>query len=232
MKSEIQSLEPNKIVVVGGTGAVSSTVFNALKTIAPTVVRQSGADRYATARAIVSGAWTTAATVYIATGQNFPDALSASGAAGAGKVPVVLVNGSAGSLDAATSALLTKLHATTFDIAGGTGAVSTGVASGLAKLGTVNRFSGTDRYQTSELINEGFGSPTSAYFATGTQFPDALSGAALAGANGAPLYVVQPTCVPNPIENYLAKSNTANITLIGGTGALSADVANLINCAS
>ena len=52
---EINRLHPDKIVLVGGTAAVSDTVLHALQPLAPTVVRYGGHDRYETA-AMISAA--------------------------------------------------------------------------------------------------------------------------------------------------------------------------------
>jgi YVTN family beta-propeller protein len=235
--TQLQSLQPPKIYVAGGASAVSAGVFNALTTLAAgwhgKVYRQSGVDRFATSLAIVGATFTSSTKVYIATGDNFPDALSASAAAGAQGIPVVLVNGSAASLDSQTLSALRSLGATQFLIAGGTSAVSAGIATSLQSLGTVTRYAGADRYATSELINKAaFPHPTQAFYATGSQFPDALSGAVLAATSHSPLYVVQPDCVPNQTENDLAAAGTSKVTLIGGTSALGADLETQANCAS
>jgi putative cell wall-binding protein len=234
VREEIQSLAPSEIKVVGGTAAVSSDVFATLSDLAPTVVRISGSDRYSTGRAIVQDAFSAgASTVYIATGANFPDALSASAAAGSAGDPVVLVNGSASALDPATIDLLQSLGATAFVIAGGPSAVSAGIADGLSTLGTVTRYYGADRYSTSDAINQAiFPSATSVYFATGAGFADALSGAVLASAEHSPLYIVEGNCVPDATETDLASAAVANVTLIGGPSALNSQVAALDNCTS
>lgn len=226
---EIAALDPAEIKVVGGTSAVSDTVMSALKRIAPTQ-RLAGSSRYGTDQSVILDAFgTSASEVYIATGTNYPDALSASAAAGAAGDPVVLVNGSAPSLDPETAAFLQQLGATSFRVAGGPNAVSAGIGSDLAKLGTVTRYAGASRYETSQLISAAeFPSATHVYAATGTGFADALSGASLAGVKRAPLYVVQPTCVPS--GDAAAFGSATAVTLIGGTSALSANVAALGRC--
>jgi putative cell wall-binding protein len=229
VSDEIRSLDPSEIKVVGGTAAVSDSVVSALKKIAPTQ-RLSGASRYDTDQSVILDAFgSSASEVYIATGTNFPDALSASAAAGAAGDPVVLVNGSAPSLDADTLSFLRHLGATSFRVAGGTSAVSTGIEHDLSTLGTVARYAGTTRYQTSQLISEAeFPGAKHVYAATGTGFADALSGAALAASKQAPLYVVQPTCVP--AGDLSTFTSASAVTLIGGTSALSANVAALGRC--
>jgi putative cell wall-binding protein/streptogramin lyase len=228
---EIRSLSPGRIVLVGGPAAVSGSVERSLDAIA-TTTRVSGADRYATARAVVEGAFHgSASTVYVATGTDFPDALSASAAAGAQGDPVVLVRGSAPGLDATTIAFLRALGTTSFRIAGGPNAVSTGIQSDLTGLGTVTRLGGADRFDTSSIV------ATTAHLAsgradvaTGTSFADALSGATLAAATGSPLYVVRTTCVPDVIADDLVAGGTNDVTLIGGPAALAAPVGVLTRC--
>ncbi|WP_426515579.1 cell wall-binding repeat-containing protein [Diaminobutyricibacter sp. McL0618] len=230
-KQEIQSLQPSTIYIVGGTGAVSTAVENQLRLLAATVTRLAGTDRFDTGRKVVDVAFASMQKVYVATGLDFPDALSASAAAGAAGIPVLLVNGSKPTLDTPTSDFLTSHGANAFTVIGGPSVVSAGIATQLGTSGPVNRIYGVDRYTTSQLINaDAFTSGTSAYFATGTQFADALSGAVLAAVNHSPLYVVNPTCVPRGSEHDLAARGVSNVTLIGGTGALSAAVAKLHNC--
>lgn len=231
VRTEIQRLRPSTIVVVGGVGAISKAVYTSLSTLAPTTIRLWGADRYATMRAIVRGVFTSPVShAYIATGANYPDALAASAAAGAQGVPVVLVPGTASSLDPANATLLKSLKATKFTIAGGTAVVSQGIADGLTRLGaTVTRASGIDRFATAERINKlAFPAPTAAYLATGSEFPDALAGAVLAGTRQAPLYVVPSTCVPS--ADLIDLVRATSITLLGGAGALGTGVVSLRHC--
>ena len=60
--------------------------------IEKTVTRLGGDNRYQTMAKIVSTGFTTSDSVVVATGQNFPDALSASALAGALDCPVVLTS--------------------------------------------------------------------------------------------------------------------------------------------
>ncbi|WP_111721303.1 endo-1,3-alpha-glucanase family glycosylhydrolase [Homoserinimonas sp. OAct 916] len=226
VKNEIARLKPKSIVVVGGTGVISAAVEAQLGKLA-TTKRIGGTDRYDTSRRITSHAFPSSTTAYIATGRDYPDALSASGAAGSASAPVVLVDGKSGSAGSATTALLKKLGVKTTIIAGGTGVVSAGVQESLTPYG-VSRQSGSDRYQTSEKLNKSTAKKAShAYLATGTAFPDALAGAAIAGAKSKPLYVVPTNCVPAGTKADISGSS---VTLLGGTGALGSGVAKLTSC--
>jgi len=119
--AELDRLDPARIVVLGGTAAVSDAVLGALRQYSGDVVRVAGADRYATSAALagqfrrVDGA---VAAVVIATGQQFPDAVTA-GAAG---FPVLLVP-SCGTPSTAVKGALDGLRPLAVVVMGGTAAV-------------------------------------------------------------------------------------------------------------
>ena len=228
--AEIKRLAPARIVVVGATGAVNAKVETALKALAPTT-RIGGVDRYETSRKIAAAAFPTAAHAYLATGRDYPDALSAAAAAGATSAPVLLVDGTAKSLDSATKAALDRAKIREVRIAGGTGVVSSGIQTALAKSFTTKRYGGADRYLTSVLLNQqAFPSSERAFLASGALFPDALTGAAAAGAAKAPLYLSRLECLPVPVRDSLDRVGASSLTLLGGTGALSNRVATRTVC--
>jgi YVTN family beta-propeller protein len=235
VRDEIVRLNPDTIYLVGGTGAVSTAVENALKVLQPNTIRLSGANRYATGSAIVDEVWggTTVPEVFIATGRNYPDALSAGAVAAGEGIPVILVDGTLGTVPQATIDLITELGPTQITIAGGTGAVSAGIASQLdaAFTAEVRRLSGANRYATSAAINlDAYPTNAGVIYATGTGFADALAGAALAGRAQIPVYLVQPGCVPAAALDAIWSGETTNLFLLGGTGALSTAVENLTSC--
>ncbi|MDP3984497.1 MAG: cell wall-binding repeat-containing protein [Acidimicrobiia bacterium] len=131
--AEIARLSPSRIVVVGGTAAVSASVFDALKAIQANTVRLSGSNRYGTAVEISQDAFAGGSTrVYVATGLNFPDALAGAAAAGWYGAPVLLVPGT--SVPASVSAEITRLGASEIIVLGGTGVVSLQVEGSLLDL--------------------------------------------------------------------------------------------------
>lgn len=234
VRDELLRLKPQTIVVAGGPGAVSDAVFAQLRELAPAIRRDWGADRYATSRAVTRAAFPAASAAFVATGQNFPDALTASAVSGGKRNPVILVNGDAGALDAETAKIIAELRIGSVEIAGGAGTVSEGIAASLSRIvgaSNVIRHAGTDRYRTSNSINDGaFATASVAYLAIGTDFPDALSGAALAARDKAPLFIVPSTCVPEYIVNTLTSFGTTKIILLGGTGSLTPNIENLVVC--
>lgn len=236
VRAEIIDLNPAKIVVVGGPNSVSTAVMNELKSIQSNTVRWSGADRFEASRTIVRNAFLSKhpSTAYIATGFNFPDALSASAAGGAFGYPVILVPGNAASVDAATLDLLRDLGVTEIKIAGGPNSVSNGILNSLKVIDpTPTRLSGADRFEASiNIALDAFGSASasSTYIATGYNFPDALAGAPLAGSKDAPLLVVPTNCVPTGALQAMSQFATTKVTLLGGTASLTPDVQALKPC--
>ncbi|MEO7147203.1 MAG: cell wall-binding repeat-containing protein, partial [Terrimesophilobacter sp.] len=231
VKAEIERLNPSKIVVVGGTGVIKPAVFNEMKAIVGNTIRLGGANRYETARLVVRQAFSSSPVIYVATGGGFPDALSASAAAGAVGAPVILINGSLSTVDEATKSLIRSLGTTSIRIAGGTGVVSAGAANSLAAVASVTRSAGTDRFETNQLVNsQVFADAARVHLATGFQFPDALAGAAIAGAQNAPLYLVRTTCIPAQTRTDIIDGGANHVTLIGGTGVLTDSVKAFTRC--
>lgn len=231
---KIARLKPQRIVIVGGPNSVSAAVQTQLESLVPgvDVQRRSGADRYEAGRAVVAGAFDSATHAYSATGSTFPDALSAGGAAGSEGVPVVLVNGGATGVDTATLDLFRSLETSSITVVGGVNSVKPAVASGLGTVpAAVNRIDGADRFQASINVNRSaFPTATTAYLATGYNFPDALAGGVLAGMTDAPLYVVPTDCVPSGVLAEFNRLGVEDVVLLGGPNSLSASVFDLAAC--
>jgi putative cell wall-binding protein len=234
VRQEIQSLQPSKIVVVGGLNVVPQVVEDALRQLAPTVTRIAGPDRYATSQLIAANAFPggNIPKAFIATGTNFPDALAAGAAAGSLGAPVLLVNGGASAIDAASTAFLSSNKTTAVTLVGGTDVITPGVQSSLANQGiTVTRLAGADRFETAETVGRSsFPTFTQAYIASGFGFPDALAGSALAAAKHAPLFTVNGGCVPRSVLTDLAAQNVSQVSLLGGTAVLGTPLDALQSC--
>lgn len=225
--SVIGQLKPKKIVVVGGPASVSEAVFSELAAIQPNIVRLGGADRYAVSRAVVDYAFPRGVgTVFVATGGNFPDALSAGPASSHYGGGVLLVNGAAAGLDQPTLALLDDKGVERAYIAGGPNSVSAGVETALrAAVPNVARYSGADRYAVAATINESTwtGAVQGVLVASGQVFPDALSAGPVAGALDVPLFLVAKDCYPRPAADGIFDSHLQpqGMVLIGGVNTLS-----------
>ncbi|GAA2240165.1 glycosyl hydrolase family 8 [Herbiconiux moechotypicola] len=190
-------------------------------TSAPSAVeRIGGVDRFA-ASAALSAATFAAKTpvVFVASGEVFPDALSASAAAGAAGAPVLLVTRD--TVPAAVDAELRRLAPARIVVLGGTNTISESVVSALGRRsasGTAERISGADRFAVSASVaTTFFESPVdSAWVASGEVFPDALAGSAAAGAEGAPVLLTAGGSVPAPVTEALRALSPDGIRVLGG----------------
>lgn len=230
--AELQRLRPAEIIVVGGAPSVSDGVASTLAKLAP-VSRIGGVDRFDTSRLIAAHAFASAQSVYLATGRNFPDALSASAAAGVARLPVLLVDGTSPTVDDATIDLLDTFDTVAVKMLGTPASVSDEIEQTLQASGRqVQRIAGSDRFQTSYLVNvdASFPSRSTAYLATGLNYPDALAGAAAAAKAGSPLYVTLPWCVTSELRSALNSGAVKKIVLLGGTPSLSDQIAYLPTC--
>jgi putative cell wall-binding protein len=219
----LTSLQPGRIVVLGGTAVVSQAVQNQLGqfTDGP-VTRLSGTDRYGTAAAISEEVFATGnVQAYIATGVNFPDALAGGAAAAADRSPVLLVRPNA--IPPQTAAELERLNPENIVVLGGTSAVSQAVFDELAQYtdGDVEREFGRNRYETAAAILERFDAPVeSAYVATGEAFPDALTSVPAAGLTGSPLALVRRDAVPDLVQAQLNRLSPDHLYVLGGNAAV------------
>lgn len=235
IRTEIQRLAPQRIVIVGGEASVSAAVAAELETLSPQVERVFGQNRFETSRAIMQHAFgQSVAEVYVATGAMYADALSASAAAGSRNAPVLLVDGGQGGLDSATRSLLSDVGAQKVYIAGGTGVVSVGIENALkSELGSASvvRLAGSDRYGTANAINrDRFATASRFFVASGNDFPDALGAAPIAALQGAPLYLTDRSCMPRSLLAHLIDAGASSLVIVGGTGVVDQNAAAFRNC--
>lgn len=234
--AELLRLNPTKVVIVGSERAVGPQVEAAVRSLLPEaeVERQFGESRYGTALAIAENGFETAPIAFIATGENFPDALAASAAAGSLGGPVVLVPSASQELTVEVRALLEGLGVSTIVIAGSELVVSAGVEASAGTLEGVTeviRLSGRTRFDTASALNEyAFPAATIGYIASGMNFPDALGAAAAAGAQGAPLHLSNGVCTHTPSLQHLVDSGVGSVKFIGSTVVLRSTVAEFLTC--
>jgi hypothetical protein len=88
---------------------------------------------------------------------------------------------------------------------------------------------GPDRYQTAVEASKKFASAATVVVATGELFPDALGGAALAGASGGPLLLTRKAGVPAEVLNEITRLGATKIYVLGSTAAVSAAAFNQLD---
>ncbi|MGC5076175.1 cell wall-binding repeat-containing protein [Agrococcus sp. DT81.2] len=231
--AEIQRLGPAQVVIVGGTPSITAAVENAVRALdgGREVLRVGGTDRFHTSRLVAEHAFASAGSAFIATGLKFPDALAAGPVAAFASGPVLLLDGGSQAPDEATLATLQRLRVRWVGIAGDTSSVSAGVASGLAAtIPDVVRYAGSDRFGTAARLAATFGEGGSVYIASGTDFPDALAGAAAAGAEGVPMLLARRECMPAVTRSALLTASPEEVVVLGGASTLSDATARYRRC--
>jgi len=140
--------------------------------------------------------------VVIASGNQFPDALSASVLVKKFKAPILLVDNKVQDSSETFNYITQHLSETgVVHIIGGTGIVGLEFEEKLNQMGFTNidRIGGYDRYDTNVLIAQQLAAPknTPVVIASGECFPDALSISSIASSKGWPILLVG--------KNYLAE---------------------------
>lgn len=119
-------------------------------------------------------------------------------------------------------------------------AVALAAAAVMASTGTVGatsdaqavRLAGVDRYQTSQIVaDKTFGQSTIVLLASGQSFPDALAAAYLSGAANAPILLTPTDSAPAGLTETLEGLGADGVQIIGGTAAVSGQVAAQVQAA-
>jgi subtilisin family serine protease len=197
----------------------------------PDIRRLFGADRYATSTAISAATFTpNVPYLFVATGETFPDALAGAAVAAQVGAPLLLVRAS--SIPSATLSEIQRLKPYHIFVLGGTGVVSNAVQSQLAAYDNPSstgpyRLAGADRYATAVAISQAAFDPGVGFvfIADGGNFPDALAGGPAAASRTAPILLTKATSIPQVTKDELLRLQPAQIVILGGTGAVSAEVA-------
>ena len=201
---------------MGGVSAISQGVENAIRALGYNIVRYGGIDRFFTAVKNALQGLGSPGTSLEATGVNFPDALTA-GAAGCKAGGAVILT--AGSTMPSVSRNYLNAHPGARFAIGGPSAAADPAATPVV---------GVDRYDTGrKTALRFFSGPTVVGLASGTNFPDAMTGGAHIGKKGGPLLLTDPFTLSGPTDAYL-KANAASIATIfvyGGLAAVSNPVA-------
>lgn len=219
---ELVRLDASTVYLVGGTSSVSAEVETELQRLGYLVLRLDGPDRYATATQVARILFDDPDTVFLATGENYPDALAGAAAAGSVGAPVLLV-GRTTLPEAVRSALTSDslpLRPSRFFVLGGEGAVSSAVLDQVRALGyqgaTFERLGGADRYATAVAVGQRFfPSSPRVVLAVGDGFADALAAGPFAADVSAPLLLTGRTSTPEATRAELDRRQPQDRTFVG-----------------
>lgn len=193
------------------------------------VDRLAGLNRVATA-VHVSRDRTSAPAVVIARSDEYADALAGAPLAAQLGAPILLTT--PGALPPDVRLEIQRLGATEAVVLGGDFAVSPAVVDAITALGlTVTRVSGTDRFATAAAVAARITAPTEAVLVEGTNadrnrgWPDAVSASGYAALAKAPILLTSATTLPAATRDALAALDLQKVTVVGGTVAVGARVA-------
>ncbi len=244
----VDGLGARHVLVLGGTNAVSDAVATQLaaRPQVDTVERLAGPTRFDTAARIADRLATVDGqrprSAYVVEGadadpnRGWPDALAVGGLAAQQHAPILLVT--TDTLPDVTARALDGLGAAT--IVGGDAAVSPQVADAVDEhAGTVDRVAGADRYATAAAVTDravaAGADPATTWVATGRSFADALTIGPAAAAGGHPVVLVDGRAFDGqgPTDALLRRIDYRldDLRIAGGTGAVSADVADAVAAA-
>jgi len=197
-----------------------------------TIIRLAGTDRYDTAIAAAEHlkekrSIDTFDKIVLASGIDFPDALSASFLAYKNDAPILLVGKDAVSIEKVTSYINQNLSpGGQVYIIGGNSAVIPEVESAIN--GKVKRLAGSNRYLTNIKVLEEVGlNGDELLVVSGTNFADALSASAIRK----PIFLVGNSLTEDQKAFLKANQNKIGVFffVIGGYGAVSGPVSYAIN---
>ncbi|HWQ89770.1 MAG TPA: cell wall-binding repeat-containing protein, partial [Desulfitobacteriaceae bacterium] len=212
----LSNLDVQEVFIIGGTGVISSAVEQKIEDMGITVIRIAGSDRYETSVKVAEKLGSASQAV-IATGENFPDALSIAPIASMKGYPILLAT-----RDQLPAVIKKYLNDNIQDtvVVGGTGVIGSYVYN---QLPSPTRLSGYDRYETNLRIVEEYVNDldfTTCYIATGENFPDALAGSALASNEQSPIILVS-SVVSGATTNFLNNQDVIDYIAFGGTAVVS-----------
>lgn len=230
--AELKRLGVKNVFIVGGTGAVSSNVEDALKSAGIIKAeRIYGADRYETSVKIAEklGKFD---KIALATGSDFPDALSISAVAAKLGMPILLTGKD--SMPGKVKQYIDSKQISKTYVIGGTAVINDSIKN-LAPNAV--RLGGKDRYETNVLVMKEFAEVlkfSDIYLAigegpNGNEFADALSGAVLAAQTSSPVVLVGkklPDVTADFIKTKISVASRA--TALGGEAVVPSTLLNII----
>lgn len=239
---EIERLGATRAFVLGDKNAVSNAVKSRVESIIGGPARRlGGANRYETAALIageavdvMGGDWD--GTAFVATGNNFPDALAASPLSSYTGYPIFLA-GTDG-ISAETQAAMDDLGVADVLLLGSPGVLPASTEGQVEAAGAVKvtRIAGDTRYETAVGAAtygvEEFGmswSPVA--IATGENYPDALSAGPAQGMKGSVMLLTTPTSL-HPATRAALEANRPwiwQVDWIGSSAAVSQAVRTAVN---
>lgn len=218
VESELKRLNVKKVFIIGGTAVVPSSVEKRLSQVNIEAIRLYGQDRYETAVKVAEQLGFNG-ELAIASGENFPDAMSMAPIAAQKGMPIILTSGE--NLPSSVAKYIKDKKINKTYVIGGNDVVSDNIFN---TLPNAERLYGDSRYDTNIAVLKKFENElhfNNIYLSNGENFPDALAGSALAAKNSSAVILVSSysgVSTGNFLSSKLTSFKTANI--LGGTGVV------------
>jgi len=214
-----------KVILVGNSGAISAGAASQLQNAGFQVQRLGGQDRYRTAGVVadhlLAARGRDKSDVYLATGVDYPDALSASSAA-IKNVGVVLLTPRR-TVDGTSQGWMNSAKAAKVVAVGGPA-----VAAAEKSVHLDEKQVGVDRYETAEKVASAYFPPNPGRIAvaTGKDFPDATLAASLTARTGSPLVLTRTDTLTKPTTQFLTRNRASvrKVDVVGGKAAVTEKV--------
>lgn len=214
-----------KVILVGNPGAISAGAASQLQNAGFQVQRLGGQDRYRTAGAVadhlLAARGQDKSDVYLATGVDYPDALSASSAA-IKNVGVVLLTPRR-TVDGTSQGWMNSAKAAKVVAVGGPA-----VTAAERSVHLDEKQVGVDRYETAEKVASAYFPPNPGRIAvaTGKDFPDATLAASLTARTGSPLVLTRTDTLTQPTTQFLTRNRASvrKVDVVGGKAAVTEKV--------
>lgn len=214
-KSELQRLKVQQVYIMGGTGAVSQNVEDSIKSMKIKTTRICGADRYETSVKIAERMNTNNGVVLVS-GDDYPGALFMAPIAAVKGMPILLVQRD--SMPDSVKNYLKNKKIPKYYVIGDENVVGSGVTGSLSN---VERITGKDKYERNLNALSKFSDVidfSKVYIATGEDFPDALTGSAMASMTGSPIILMVNKNLSEDARNFINSRITKvkAIYMLGG----------------
>ncbi|BAH06270.1 cell wall-binding repeat-containing protein [Clostridium kluyveri] len=233
-EEQLDRLGVKKAFIIGGTGVVSKSIEDTLSKKGIEYERIYGNDRYETSIAVANKIGSENGII-VTTGSDYSDALSVSSIAGKLQMPIILSQKDG--LEYAQNKFISENNIPKTYVLGSMDAISNITAYTFPNAKRIAM--GNSRYDRNlDIINTfaGYIDFSTIILASGADFPDALSGTALAALNGNPIILTgeysysgyTEKANDNFIETLLGNEDTKNIYALGLEGSISEDDLNSI----
>ena len=203
------------------------------KEVEKTITEIYGDTRYETAEAAAQEAASESSYAVVASGEDYPDALTAASLAGALDASILLTSDKEA---ADTVEELIELGVTNVYIVGGTSSVSEDVQAAIEGAGiTVSRVAGQTRQETALAIAEevyalnGGSVSDICFVATGSSFADALAASAYSYWAQAPIYLTENDgTISDEVLDSIKAGGYSKVIILGGEASVSSETAGVI----